>query len=245
MPAPVTPVAQGTPELTAQGSITADTARARICSFIGPSGEGVLVSAADPLPTTGGGGGGGGGDATAANQVLEIAELTDINTALVGVATAANQATQITALQLLDNAVVAPAAAVPTGTFQVSGTDGTNARALKTDAAGELQVDVLTMPAITGSVSVSPAALTGTVTTFNSTTSAALLAANADRKGASIYVDAGSGPLHVLVGTGTASDSNKSLTILATGYFEIPEGVTQQITAIFGTAGTAHITEYE
>lgn len=43
---------------------------------------------------------------------------------------------------------VAPGAAIP-GTAQfVAGTDGTNARALKTDSGGELQVDVLTLPAI-------------------------------------------------------------------------------------------------
>ena len=39
--------------------------------------------------------------------------------------------------------------AVPTVIQFVGGTDGTNARALKTDTSGELQVDVLTMPSIT------------------------------------------------------------------------------------------------
>jgi hypothetical protein len=45
-----------------------------------PDAAVVLVSADNPLPVTGGGG--GGGDATAANQVLQIAEATDTNTML-------------------------------------------------------------------------------------------------------------------------------------------------------------------
>lgn len=39
-------------------------------------------------------------------------------------------------------------AAVPTKIIQVGGSDGTNLRALKTDADGELQIDVLSLPAI-------------------------------------------------------------------------------------------------
>jgi len=42
-----------------------------------------------------------------------------------------------------------PGAAVPAVAQLVAGTDGTNARSLKTDAAGELQVDVLTLPSVT------------------------------------------------------------------------------------------------
>lgn len=41
-----------------------------------------------------------------------------------------------------------PASAVPATAQYVAGTDGTNARGLKTDAAGELQIDVLTLPAL-------------------------------------------------------------------------------------------------
>lgn len=40
-----------------------------------------------------------------------------------------------------------PGSAVPATAQYVAGTDGTNARGLKTDAAGELQVDVLSVPA--------------------------------------------------------------------------------------------------
>lgn len=38
---------------------------------------------------------------------------------------------------------------MPTGNAVIAGYDGANVRAIKTDAAGELQVDVLTLPAIT------------------------------------------------------------------------------------------------
>ena len=60
-----------------------------------------------------------------------------------GGATEAKQDTQITSLQLLDDAVATTGAAITAKGFAVSGTDGTNARVLKTDSSGELQVDVL------------------------------------------------------------------------------------------------------
>jgi hypothetical protein len=65
-----------------------------------------------------------------------------------GASTLAEQQTQTTALQLIDDAVATVAAAVPTKGLAAAGTDGTNARLLKTDTSGELQVDVLTLPAL-------------------------------------------------------------------------------------------------
>lgn len=53
---------------------------------------------------------------------------------------------KIGAVDLDSDATIA--SAVPTVAQFVAGTDGTNARALKTDTAGELQVDVLTLPAL-------------------------------------------------------------------------------------------------
>ena len=53
-----------------------------------------------------------------------------------------------TAVELVDDTVATTAAAIPTKGLAVSGTDGTNARVLKTDTSGELQVDVLTMPTV-------------------------------------------------------------------------------------------------
>jgi hypothetical protein len=48
-----------------------------------------------------------------------------------------------------------PGSAVPLGVLMVGGSDGTNAQRIKTDSNGELQVDVLTLPAITGTVTAS------------------------------------------------------------------------------------------
>lgn len=60
-----------------------------------------------------------------------------------GASTLAEQQTQTTSLQLIDDVVATTGAAIPGKGFAVSGTDGTNARVLKTDASGELQIDVL------------------------------------------------------------------------------------------------------
>lgn len=75
----------------------------------------------------------------------------------------------LTALQLIDDAVATTAAAITTKGLAAVGTDGTNARILKTDAAGELQVDVLTMPTVT---------VTGTVTADTELPAAAALTDN-------------------------------------------------------------------
>lgn len=55
----------------------------------------------------------------------------------------------VTSVQLLDDAVATTGAAIPSKGFAISGTDGTNARIIKVDSNGELQVDVLTMPTVT------------------------------------------------------------------------------------------------
>lgn len=60
-----------------------------------------------------------------------------------GAATSANQSTEITALQLLDDVVATTGSAIPTKGYAVSGTDGTNARIIKTDSGGEIQADIL------------------------------------------------------------------------------------------------------
>lgn len=62
----------------------------------------------------------------------------------------------LTSLQLIDDAVATTGSAITAKGLAACGTDGTNARVLKTDASGELQVDVLTMPTVT---------VTGTVST--------------------------------------------------------------------------------
>lgn len=60
------------------------------------------------------------------------------------------EATQVdirTSVQLIDDAVATTGSATPAKGILAAGTDGTNARGIKTDANGELQVDVLTLPA--------------------------------------------------------------------------------------------------
>lgn len=70
-----------------------------------------------------------------------------------GASTSANQSTIITSLQLLDDAVATTGSAITTKGFAVSGTDGTNARVLKTDSSGELQVDIVgALPAGTNAI---------------------------------------------------------------------------------------------
>ena len=54
----------------------------------------------------------------------------------------------LTSLQLIDDAIATAGSAITSKANAVAGTDGTNARILKTDSNGELQVDVLTLPAL-------------------------------------------------------------------------------------------------
>ena len=54
----------------------------------------------------------------------------------------------LTALQLLDDAINTTGSAITTKGVAIQGQDGTNARVLKTDASGELQTDVLSLPSI-------------------------------------------------------------------------------------------------
>lgn len=66
-----------------------------------------------------------------------------------GLVTEDNSAAILTAVQLIDDYVATVASAVPAKGAAIAGTDGTNARLIKTDTSGELQVDVLTLPNVT------------------------------------------------------------------------------------------------
>jgi hypothetical protein len=79
------------------------------------------------------------------------------------------------------------------------------------------------------------------ISSFTSTSSATLLAANNSRKSA-IITNEGAGTLYVLIGSGTASATNYSVS-LASGDVVTLNGVTQALTGIFGSAGTARVTE--
>jgi hypothetical protein len=80
-----------------------------------------------------------------------------------------------------------------------------------------------------------------TVTSFTSTSSAVLKASNSNRKLLTVFNE-GSGTLFILLGSGTASTTNYSLRILSGDYYEL-EKYTGEVNAIFGSAGTARITE--
>lgn len=54
----------------------------------------------------------------------------------------------LTALQLIDDTVYTDGTGTVTKGIAILGQDGTNPQAIKTDASGELQVDVLTMPTV-------------------------------------------------------------------------------------------------
>lgn len=83
---------------------------------------------------------------------------------------------------------------------------------------------------------------TGTTTSFTSTTSAVLKSANSQRKLLTIFNE-GTGTLFILLGGGqTASTSNYTLRILAGDYYELDK-YTGEVNAIFGSTGTARITE--
>jgi len=112
--------------------------------------------ASDPLPITGtvvdadhnaldvyikGGaaGGGGSGDASLAEQQTQTGILTTID---------ADTGNIATSTALIDDAIATTGSAITTKGMAASGTDGTNARVLKTDTNGELQIDVLTLPTL-------------------------------------------------------------------------------------------------
>ena len=134
----------------------------------------------------------------AANSGVDIGDVDVISCALpTGAATAARQDTEITSLQLIDDGIATVASASPSKGMAACGHDGTNARILKTDASGELQVDVLSVPAPVGSAA-------GYLTASNGSyhTSASLAA------GASVDLstaDLGASGLAVLMGVMVSS----------------------------------------
>lgn len=65
------------------------------------------------------------------------------------IATQTTAASILTGIELIDDTIATTGAAITGKGQAVSGTDGTNARILKTDTNGELQVDVLTLPSVT------------------------------------------------------------------------------------------------
>lgn len=99
-----------------------------------------------------------------------------------------------------------------------------------------------------GSINSSPAkSATGTQTNVaDSATSASLLAANTNRKGATVFNDSTAILYLLLVTGGTASATAFTIQIAAGGYYEVPFGYTGALIGIWAsdTAGSARITEF-
>lgn len=89
---------------------------------------------------------------TASLPVVIASDQSALSVASHAVTNAGTFATQVdgaalTALQLIDDPVATTASAIPSKGMAISGTDGTNARIIKTDTSGELQVDILSIAA--------------------------------------------------------------------------------------------------
>lgn len=107
-----------------------------------------------------------------------------------GASTLAEQQTQTTALQLIDDTVYTDGVGTVVKGIAILGQDGTNPQAIKTDAAGELQIDIVTsaLPtgAATSALQTQPGVDIGDVTVNNA---AGASAVNIQDGGNSITVD--------------------------------------------------------
>jgi hypothetical protein len=79
-------------------------------------------------------------------------------------------------------------------------------------------------------------------TTFSSVSYATISSSNANRKGLTIFNE-GAGLLYVTLGTSTTTSSSYTVRLSAGDYYEVPYGYTGLVGGIFGTAGTARVTE--
>jgi hypothetical protein len=142
----------------------------------------------------------------------------------------------LTALQLIDDTVYTDGTGTPSKAIGIAGTDGTNPQIVKTDASGELQVDVLTMPTVAvtqsgtwdevgindsgNSITVDNAALSVTGGGVEASALRVTLASDStgvvsvDDNGGSLTVDAASLPLPT--GASTLAEQQSQTTHLAT-----------------------------
>jgi hypothetical protein len=98
---------------------------------------------------------------------------------------------------------------------------------------------------ISGTVTANPSTSTsgGTgATTATSTTFSTALASNTSRKGATIFNE-GTGIMYLTLGTATTSTSQYTTRLSGGDYYELPYNYTGQVGYIFGSAGTARVTE--
>jgi hypothetical protein len=93
------------------------------------------------------------------------------------------------------------------------------------------------------SVAVTNTSSTGaTPTTFTSVTYATISASNTSRKGLTIFNE-GAGLLYVTLGTSTTTTTSYTVRLSAGDYYEVPFGYTGLVAGLFGSAGTARVTQ--
>ncbi len=156
------------------------------------------------------------GAATSAKQDTEIASLSSIDTKLSSQATAANQSTANTALaaiqtavQLLDDGTATAGSAITSKGMAAVGSDGTNARILKTDTAGELQVDVVSVAPSTGRDMRAKATIDYSSTNVTSGAYVELISTVGSSEVGSIEIFDSSGETLILALGGSGSESEK------------------------------------
>lgn len=140
----------------------------------------------------------------------------------------------LTALQLIDDGIATVASAITTKGMAAVGTDGTNARIIKTDTSGELQVDVLTMPTttVTGTIAATQSGTWNVVCT-NAGTFAVQESGTALTKLTDIETNTDSG---AVIGNGAAATAQR--VTIANDSTGILAGVTTVTTLTGG--GVAH-----
>lgn len=127
----------------------------------------------------------------------------------------------------------ADGAAVAGNPVLIAGQDGANVQSLLTDANGRLEVNTQITPAGTGTTSSVPANVANVT----------ILAANANRLGATIVND-GNANLYLKMGA-TASLTDFTVKVPANGYYEVPFNYTGIIDGIWNVAnGNARVTEF-
>jgi hypothetical protein len=102
-----------------------------------------------------------------------------------------------------------------------------------------IKADMANGVSISGSINVGATA--SAVSAFTSVTSAVIGAANANRKLLAIFNE-GAGFLYIVYGASAASVTNYSVRLNAGEYLEI-DRYSGEVRAIFGSAGTARVTE--
>jgi hypothetical protein len=130
-----------------------------------------------------------------------------------------------------------------TGTAGTPGADVVSIQGVSSGVAVAVSGPVTDTQLRASSIPVSDRGSVGqtTVTTFTSTSSLVLMASNSARKLLTVFNE-GAGILYLLYGAGTATTANYSVRINSGDYLEI-EKYTGTVTGIYGTAGTARVTE--